>query len=767
MPDRKAVKRPRSKRRTFDDRQTVPLVIPTQRSLRRTHAPPLGRAALHTLMIIMLADVTWAMDVRPTNRVDGLNPFIVVVGESGSGKSSFLGNLAGDKELFPQSASGEACTTKPQLEIIKEFGKQNGRQIELMDTCGFNDSAGRDAKFRENLIAQLETELENRVTKSPAVFDDKPGFGGIDLVVIVVDGNPNSNIRLDLQRSEQYQVIAGMFGEGWEDNAAFVVTHWTDHCEKQHDREIWMKEIKAQTKEWGTVKTPEELMKARLHYIVRQSLEHKGLPQIKHDIPLFFVDNKYNSPRLIENETTEQFAERVVKQENIILDVVDLAFKAKTSITTDKLRTVLTQRETAIAKQKELHRAKLELEEQLRQEKERLEQATAREEKERRLKDAATQRKLSSMIENFMTVQEAGLRKWYHLLLKTWDLEDGKLQREERKERMSAVRKWREERRRCFMYSESEVQRIDKDLEEKLQAGENLFTRWREPDRELLPWTWTDEFINLRDSTIDDVPTVVNLFEEELRKAEIDRWQLEDYDSCWDLLCTFYRFIWRCAQDSTIDDVPTVVNHSKTGYPKTDNVPTVVNLFEEELKKAEMEERRQLEHLDHDYDSFWPLLRTFQRFLWRTSNEFEQHTGRLPYEFIHDSLLSGVDPYHDRHPIDLTPRRQEKMVAYVLKKIVKRVHMEEFEKGKRLAEFRLMKVRTEQDETRREIKIFKCQHASEKMRQDAEKIRQELRRKEQEAARELRLRDLKMKEAELERSKRRVSYVGTGLHGFF
>jgi len=176
-------------------------------------------------------------------RNDGQTPFIVVMGQTGVGKSRTLSNAAGDDPALPANArtfqwsgSMESCTTQALLKQIRLFG--NECVLQVMDTCGLMDTQGRTTEQVRALVADIEQITAERArggrtTEGLSVAElqklrEEQNYGGIHLLVIVTNDGSLDIKRSSEEQKEQFAQIAAIMGEGWEDNAVVVATHWRD-----------------------------------------------------------------------------------------------------------------------------------------------------------------------------------------------------------------------------------------------------------------------------------------------------------------------------------------------------------------------------------------------------------------------------------------------------------------------------------------------------------------------------------------------------------
>lgn len=77
------------------------------------------------------------------------------MGMSGAGKSEFINYIAGEARVTQVGDDYKPCTTKVLPLVIKP-SLGNGRRLVLVDTPGYGDNVGNDAKIQNCIISGLK-----------------------------------------------------------------------------------------------------------------------------------------------------------------------------------------------------------------------------------------------------------------------------------------------------------------------------------------------------------------------------------------------------------------------------------------------------------------------------------------------------------------------------------------------------------------------------------------------------------------------------------
>lgn len=98
------------------------------------------------------------------------NDFIILVmGMSGAGKSEFINYIAGEARVTQVGDDYKPCTTKVLPLVIKP-SLGNGRRLVLVDTPGYGDNVGNDAKIQNCIISGLKKLCKNEPNHAGIIY---------------------------------------------------------------------------------------------------------------------------------------------------------------------------------------------------------------------------------------------------------------------------------------------------------------------------------------------------------------------------------------------------------------------------------------------------------------------------------------------------------------------------------------------------------------------------------------------------------------------
>lgn len=88
---------------------------------------------------------------------------------SGAGKSEFINYIAGEARVTQVGDDYKPCTTKVLPLVIKP-SLGNGRRLVLVDTPGYGDNVGNDAKIQNCIISGLKKLCKNEPNHAGIIY---------------------------------------------------------------------------------------------------------------------------------------------------------------------------------------------------------------------------------------------------------------------------------------------------------------------------------------------------------------------------------------------------------------------------------------------------------------------------------------------------------------------------------------------------------------------------------------------------------------------